>query len=73
MVAASLVQLDFTKVVKVRVMNHFSNDVEVQEREVLAEATHFDEAIPLLNECDSTLGEGIEVAWWLPMVNGKLY
>ena len=71
MVAASLVQLDFTKVVKVRVMNPFPNDVEVQEGEVMAEATHFDQAIPLLNECDSTLGEGTEVARQLPMANEK--
>ena len=71
MVAASLVQLGFTKVVKVRVMNPFPNDVEVQKGEVMAEATHFDQAIPLLNECDSTLGEGTEVARRLPMANER--
>ena len=71
MVAASLVQLDFTKVVKVGVMNSFPNDVEVQEGEVMAEATHFDQAIPLLNEYDSTLGEGTEVARRLPVANEK--
>ena len=71
MVAASLVQLDFTKVVKVRVMNPFPNDVEIQEGEVMAEATHFDDAIPLFNECDPTVGEGIEAARRLPMVNAN--